>query len=97
MKKLFFATALILSANFISTEAHADFKSAITEYEQEFGTTQYQGEIVTIEWFRVNRHSIDLNGDGMMDTYVDVDEFWAFGHRIWHSRNTRFTPIPGAH
>lgn len=96
-EKIINCSSLVLSANFVSTEARADFKSALTEYEQEFGTNTYQNEPVTIEWFRVDRHEIDLNGDGMMDTYVEVDQFWAFGHCIWQSRNVRFTPIPGAH
>lgn len=89
--------AMLLGTNFVSTEVHADYKDAITEYEQEFGTNMYNNEPVTIEWFRVDRHAIDLNGDGMMDTYIDVDQFWAFGHCIWQTRNPKFTPIPGAH
>lgn len=98
MKKNLFGAAMIFAVSTLTTtEVRADFKDAITEYQAEFGTTQYEGTELTLDWFRENKHPVDLNGDGVMDHYIIVDEFWIFGRCIWQSNRSREELIPGGH
>lgn len=84
MKKIILGLALWGGLIFSSTPSPAQtFEIALQQYQEETGTTTYEGQEVQPAWFRHKTKDVDTNGDGKADAKLEWNEFWIFGKRIW--------------
>lgn len=94
MKKLLLTSAFALVFAFVGQQVSAqNFQAARQEYINQTGSDLYEGQPVQPEWFRKHYVYYDLNGDGIIDHFAIVNEFWLFGYRIWEGGLGEIRPI----
>jgi hypothetical protein len=90
MKKMLIGAALTF-AMFAATDSTAQtFDQAIQEYNEQTGTTTYEGKELEPQGHRIGRLPKDVDGDGVVDYWICCNEFWLFGIRIWSSSEVWF-------